>query len=128
MYGVLYKRSCLFTILSLLKQLLCETLTANIYQYFKQNAYPANTLRKSNVVLRLYFGNLRSYFLLTLMLGNLNYVRNPNVVITLLSLCKICYVIMRNINIIKLIPFFNKVSSSKCTKYTIAQGKTSLLK
>ena len=46
--------------------------------------YPANTLRKSNVILRLYFGNLRKlFFLLMLMLRNLNYIRNPNVVITL---------------------------------------------
>ena len=35
---------------------------------------------------------------------------------------------MRNINVIKLIPFFDKFSSSKCTKCTIAQENTSLLK
>ena len=49
-------------------------------------AVPANTLRKPNVILQLYFGNLRNYFQLTLMVGNLNYVRNSNVVITLAQL------------------------------------------
>ena len=47
---------------------------------------PANTLRKSNKILRLYFGNLLSYFLLMLMLRNLDYIRNPNVLITLAQL------------------------------------------
>ena len=56
------------------------------------------------------------------MLRNLNYIRSPNVIITLLSLRKICYVNMPNINVKKFIIFFDKVSSSKCTKCTIARG------
>ena len=44
---------------------------------------PVNTLRKSNVILGLYFGNLRKLLSINVMLRNLNYVRNPNVVITL---------------------------------------------
>ena len=49
--------------------------------YFCLCLFPANTLRKSNVILLLYFGNLRnvSYFLLTLMARNLNYVGCVNV-------------------------------------------------
>ena len=62
------------------------------------------------------------------MLSNPNYVTNPNVLITWAQLRKICYIIIRNTNVIKFIPFFDKVSSSKCTKCTIAQEKTSSLK
>ena len=56
---------------------------------FSPNAYvrvTANISCKSNVILWLYFGNLVSYFLLMLMVHNLNYVRNSDVAITLAQL------------------------------------------
>ena len=47
---------------------------------------PANTLRKSNVILWLYFGNLRKLLSANVVLRNLNYVRNSSVAITLAQL------------------------------------------
>ena len=56
-----------------------------VFQF--DDSYPVNTLRKSNVILWLYFSNLRKLlFLLTLMVRNLNYVRNSDVAITLAKL------------------------------------------
>ena len=52
----------------------------------KMLACPANTLRKSNEILWLYFGNYLTYSLVTLMLRNLNYVRNLDVATTLAQL------------------------------------------
>ena len=43
-------------------------------------AIPANKLRKSNVILGLYFGNLRKVLSSNVVLRNFNYIRNPNVI------------------------------------------------
>ena len=59
---------------------------------FVDNTEPnsANALCKSNLILRLYFGNLRKLLSANVVLRNLNYLRNLIVVVTLLSLPKTC--------------------------------------
>ena len=47
---------------------------------------PANTLRKSNVILRFYFGNLRKLLSANADVAHFNYVRNFNVPIPLAQL------------------------------------------
>ena len=47
---------------------------------------PANTLCKSNVILWLYFGNLRKLLSVTLVLRDPNCVKNSDVAITLAQL------------------------------------------
>ena len=39
---------------------------------------PANTLCRSNLIISLYFNNLRKFSLLTLIARNLDYVRNSD--------------------------------------------------
>ena len=51
-----------------------------------ERAVPANTLHNFIVILWLYFGNLRELLSDTLMLQNLNYVRNFDVAVTLAHL------------------------------------------
>ena len=56
------------------------------YDCKKKLGFPANTLRKPNVTLWLYSDNLRKLLSANVVLRNLNYIRNPIVVITLAQL------------------------------------------